>query len=117
MTIVIDRPKAAAKPKAKTQEERRTYRVFLGFGRPRGVSAFDSCGIYERLGEVFERPPLEIYQSVVKLVFHGGEGLMREYLTLDEAAGAVAKASLVVHQAQCGCFMIQEGRFRIAEVK
>ena len=116
MLDTIERPRATTDKKV--AEGRQFFKVFLGFRKPDGmVSVSSSCNIYERLGEIFQKPPEEIFRSVGKLVYENGDGFMQEYLSLEDASLAVAKASLFANIAMCVCFLKQEAYFYIRETK
>jgi hypothetical protein len=123
MTVVVEDGEVMAENFKKMETEKIFFQVFLGFKNPNGgITMFSEgstidCGVYDRLGEIFHKPPRVIYESICNLVYKKGEAFMQEYLTLESASGAVAKASLFANTAKCTCFLIQQAFFEIKEVK
>lgn len=119
MSSVIEKPQHLSI----TSTEKLFFRVFLEFRKPcGGVSFFhddgeSGCGVYSALAKIFQRPPREIYDAICDLAFNKGTGFMQEYLSLDDASGAMTKAILFADTAGCVCFLRQQARFYIKEEK
>ncbi len=106
----------------KPETEKRLFKVFIGFKKPKGMLSIffeggPGCGVYQSLGEIFRRPPREVYENVEALVWRSGNGFMQEYLSLDDASFAVARASLFADTSRCTCFLLQKAYFYIRETK
>lgn len=117
MSMVIGKPEKLVE----LTPEKHFFQVFLAFRKPNGyLSAFfdgsnTGCGVNQALGLIFNRSAREIYMILFDLVKGIGDGFMREYLSLEEASAAVAKASLLAHTVKCDCFLKQEAYFHIKE--
>lgn len=94
------------------------FQVFLGFKKPDGkISIEADCNVYIHLGNIFGKSPEEIRQNIFAFVYKNGDGFMQEYMTLDDASCATARASLFANRTKCTCFLRQEAHFQIKEVE
>jgi len=116
---VLDNPLVSTDKKV--DEKKQFFRVYLGFRKPDGsVSMFwgdgtSGCGVYAALAKIFQKSPKEIYDVMCGLSFRKGDGFMQEYLSLEDASGAMTKATLFADTAGCICFMKQGAHFYIKE--
>ena len=119
MVLVKEKPNESTA----TVPEKLFFQVFLGFKKPDGsVSMFvegvaNGCDIYHKLALIFNRLPREIYEKMSDLADSGQDAFMQEYLALEDASHAVARASLFAHTSGCVCFLKQQGFFFIKETK
>lgn len=121
MIVTLEAPQVSLGKNSDTTTEKCFFQVFLEFRKPDGsVSIFfgdgtSGCGVYAALAKIFERKSHEIYEVMSALAFEGGDGFMQEYLSLEEASGAMARAILFADTCGCVCFLKQGARFYIKE--
>jgi hypothetical protein len=112
MGIVLEEPKVIKGKKT----EKVFFQVFVNFREPKGIISLDnSCGIYARLGKIFDKKPEEICDILCQFVHKQGSGFIQEYLSMKEASDALANATTVAVSTSCLCFFEQKAYFYIKE--